>query len=129
MSSLGMYTHARDPVTTEWDDIQRKLGNVPPLEEAAPSAAEVKLTEAVRVAEEYSQTEAAAADAEAHGEDAELELLREKRLHELRISGRFGTLVEIAKEEFVPEVNQAGDGVGVVVFLFKKGQYASSYMH
>jgi len=25
-------------------------------------------------------------------------------------------------------VNQAGDGIGVVVFLFKKGHYPSSYM-
>ena len=31
-------------------------------------------------------------------------------------------------DEFVAEVNQAGDGVGVVLLLFKKGHYGSSYM-
>ena len=127
-SLLGLNTHARDPVTTEWDDIQRKLGNLPPLEEPAPSAAEEKLAEAVRVAEQYGRSEAAAADDEPSGEAAELAQLRAKRLEELKRSGRFGSLIAITHAQFVSEVNHAEEGVGVVVFLFKKGHYASAYM-
>mmetsp|Transcript_36014 Transcript_36014/g.84108 ORF Transcript_36014/g.84108 Transcript_36014/m.84108 type:complete len:159 (-) Transcript_36014:218-694(-) len=43
-------------------------------------------------------------------------------------AGRYGSVIEIARAGFIPQVNQAGEGVGVVVFLFKKGHYASSYM-
>eukprot|EP00966_Prymnesium_polylepis_P227775 5270907-Prymnesium_polylepis.1 len=40
MSLLGMNAKARDPVTTEWDDIQRRLGNLPPLEQDEAAAEE-----------------------------------------------------------------------------------------
>jgi hypothetical protein len=128
MSLLGLQTHSRNPTTTEWDDAQRRIGNLPPLEEPAPSAAEEKLADAVRVAERYGRSEAAAADDEPSGEAAELAQLRAKRLEELQRAGRFGSLVSITHAQFVAEVNHAAEDVGVVVFLFKKGHYASAYM-
>ena len=36
MSTLTQYTKERDRATTEWDDIQRRIGNLPALE--APPA-------------------------------------------------------------------------------------------
>jgi len=119
MSLLGLYTHARDPVTTEWDDIQRRLGNLPPLEqpEAPEAADDAGAGPLVPSTSDASEREA----------DEELAALRTRRLNELK-QGRFGSLIEIKRDRFVSEVNQAGDGIGVVVFLFKKGHYPSSYM-
>ena len=144
MSLLGMYSMERERTTTEWDDIQRKLGNLPPLEPRpgelqsqaedladqlgvfAPDKAAV---EAVGVAVDAACESGGAGQRE--DDEEELARLRERRKEELKrelAEGPFGTVADITREQFVPEVNQAGDGVGVVVFLCKKGHYPSSYM-
>jgi len=124
-SALGLYTQERNPVTTEWDDIHRRLGNLPPLEgaAAAPSAAPPDVPVEASLG---SGGETAAED------EAELEALRAARLAELKAGtaadGAFGAIVDIKHADFCEQVNRAGEGVGVVVFLYKKGHYASSYM-
>ena len=118
------------PVTTEWDDALRRHGIIPPLEEdaAAPSADEPQ-----PVAPTSASASSAPADAEDDegDEDSELARLRAERLAELKgsgvASGRFGTVQTLKRDDYMAEVNQAGEGVGVVVFLFKPRHYLSAY--
>nr|CAD7392404.1 unnamed protein product [Timema cristinae] len=49
---------------------------------------------------------------------------RDRRIAEMRaaaIKARYGALEEISAEDYVREVNQAGDGVWVVLHLYKQG--------
>lgn len=49
---------------------------------------------------------------------------RNKRLAEMRAfaaKAKYGTLSEITAQEYVQEVNRAGDGVWVVLHLYKPG--------
>lgn len=64
-------------------------------------------------------------------DDEELIQIRARRLEQLKaeaVHGQFGTVELITAADFVPHVNNAGEGVPVVVFLFKPRHYASSYM-
>ncbi|KAL1498476.1 hypothetical protein AB1Y20_013801 [Prymnesium parvum] len=125
MSLLGLHTQERRPTTTEWDDIHRRLGNLPPLHAAAPEAdAAVGAEEAGPLPLEERREDCA-------DEDAELQQLRALRLRELKreaLAHRYGTVELISAAEFVPQVNHAGEGVAVVVFLFKPRHYPSNYM-
>jgi len=38
-----------------------------------------------------------------------------------QMNARFGSVVEISKPDWVREVNKAGDGVWVVVHVYKQG--------
>ena len=133
----------RERTTTEWDDWQRRLGNLPPLE---PRPGELQaqaeeLAETLGVYEPEKQAAATVKEAvevacgsntgEREEEAAELARLRTIRLNEIQREhreGPYGTVALITRDDFVSEVNHAGDGVGVVVFLYKKGHYASNYM-
>ena len=120
MSLLGLNPVPREPVTSEWEDIHRSLGNLPPLE-ALPSAAAAS-----------SEVPSPAGDA-AREEDEELVRLRAQRLDELKASGtsgvpRFGVVARLSRADYTREVNEAGEGVAVVVLLAKAhGHYLSSY--
>ena len=49
---------------------------------------------------------------------------RRKRLAELKLlqeKAKFGSVLEISAVDYVKEVNQAGEGVWVVLHLFKTG--------
>lgn len=128
--STNIGTTSRDQVTTEWDDIQRRLGNLPSLVEQAVAV------EAAADAPAALSASAVSVDAEQSAEDddddeaAELQRLRCERLDELmgRKPARFGSVVPLLRTEYVKEVNQAPEGVGVVVFLHKPRHYLSSYM-
>ena len=127
MSLLGQYrTPQGGTVSSEWEDIHRALGTLPGKdEEPAP--------EPWKPADDAPAGPSTAAEVDAAddgGDDdaAELARLRARRLDELKRRQRFGGVEQIAHDEFVAEVNQAGDGVGVVLLLFKKGHYGSSYM-
>jgi hypothetical protein len=131
-SLLPTYSQSRNPVTTEWDDIQRRIGNLPELEVLAPAPAWE--SEEVVNQQVHDRLGAVHADGAGCSEDASadndvLEGLRVKRLQEIKGEvGRFGSILGITNAEFVSEVNHAGEGVGVVVFLFKQRHYHSQYM-
>ena len=132
-STLGMNNVSREPVTTQWDDIQRGLGNLPPLETATPASAgeEAEPTPAAEALAAVQASEQRGTRAEE--EDAEVARLRAKRLDELKGKSpgeaRFGSVKPLEVADYTKEVNEAGDGVPVVVFLSKaKGHYMSSYM-
>lgn len=128
-------TTARDSTTTDWDDIQRRLGNLPPLVEqalaveaavASPASAQFPASQACTSSEDTRGS----GDASDDDEGAELARIRAERLDELkgRKPTRYGTILPISRADYVQEVNQAPEGVGVVVFLFKRRHYLSSYM-
>ena len=56
------------------------------------------------------------------------EQYRQKRLAELKAtqrSARFGDVLEITAQDYIQEVNKAGDGVWVVLHLYKQGLVTS----
>ena len=127
MSLLGQYrTPQGGTVSSEWEDIHRALGNLPGKDEE-PAPEPWKPAEDAP-AGPSTAAEVDAADDGGDNDAAELARLRARRLDELKRRQRFGGVEQIAHDEFVAEVNQAGDGVGVVLLLFKKGHYGSSYM-
>ena len=153
MSTLGLHGVSREPVTTEWDDAQRRIGNLPPLESSAgeeehmtalQTAAELPMEKKPSVVDAASSKEngeedgvarlQAEADEDAqHQDQEELNRLRMQRLDELKgnrqAEVRFGAVAPLTHADYKREVCEAGNGVGVVVFLSKaKGHYLSSYM-
>jgi len=122
-SALGLNaTQFGGPVTTEWDDTLRKHGIIPPLEPDEP--VEEAPAEAPAPPPPSSSTE------EEESEEAELVRLRAERLAEMKTGqsgGRFGSVQPLSHADYVAEVNQAGEGVGVVVFLFTARHYMSAY--
>lgn len=114
--------------TTQWEDIQRKMGNLPPAEKVWKPAAWSAKEELPRgLAALVGNSAAAAADADAvadlEGEfddDRFLEEYRVKRLAELREKeekaaaaalGKRGIVATISKEEYVSKVTRASAGV------------------
>ncbi|KAJ4980890.1 hypothetical protein NE237_031727 [Protea cynaroides] len=117
--------------STQWDDIQRKLGNLP------PKPAPFKPPSFIPTQDEDSKpknkvwidekTEEELEDLEDDADlddDRFLEEYRKKRLAEMREAvrvARFGSVIPISGSDFVREVSQAPPDVWVVVFLFKEG--------
>ncbi|XP_058115619.1 uncharacterized protein LOC131258363 isoform X1 [Magnolia sinica] len=117
--------------STQWDDIQRKLGNLPP--KPAPfkpppfSPSQDDSSKSKDKAWIDDKTEEELEDLEDDrdlDDDRFLEEYRKKRLAEMREAVRvskFGSMVPIAGADFVREVSQAPPDVWVVVFLHKEG--------
>lgn len=109
--------------TTQWQDIQAKLGNYEKKEKPkkaayVPEKEEVKDKEWLdtKDQEELEEMEDEFAD------DRFMEEYRQKRITELRTAlaqPRFGSLQEIRRNEFVAQVTNAGEDVWVVVLLYK----------
>ena len=149
---VSLHGVSREPVTTEWDDAQRRIGNLPPLESSAgeeehmsalQTAAELPMekkpsVDAAASKENGEEDGVARLQAEAdedaqHQDQEELNRLRMQRLDELKgnrqAEVRFGAVAPLTHADYKREVCEAGNGVGVVVFLSKaKGHYLSSYM-
>ncbi|XP_073061025.1 uncharacterized protein [Primulina eburnea] len=115
--------------STQWDDIQRKLGNLPPksppFKPPAFAPAEDEDSKPKDKAWIDEKTEEELEDLEDDLEDDRfLQEYRKKRLFEMRESAkivRFGSVLPISGSDFVREVSQAPPEVWVVVMLFKDG--------
>lgn len=145
-------SYRKDPSeTTEWDDIQRKLGNLPPLpEKAAPPPvddAEIDDESALRVVlDSHTVEELAEVDDDEFADDRFFEEYRAKRIAELRgkeAAERFGEVCllvhaavrsvcdrcvwcvqvyPLTKPEFLKEVTEASkDGTWILILLFQAG--------
>ncbi|KAE8656335.1 54S ribosomal protein L23 [Hibiscus syriacus] len=115
--------------STQWDDIQRKLGNLPPKPpafkpppfEPAPdpdSAPKDKSWIDQKTEEELQDLEDDLDD------DRFLEEYRKKRLADMRKAAKvskYGSVMQISGSDFVREVSQAPQNVWVVVLLYKEG--------
>lgn len=117
------------PVSTEWDDALRRHGIIPPLEDPVLDAEPEDASPAAAAAAKPSPSADGGADDE--DADAELDRLRAERLEAIKgesgRSGEFGLVLPLTRDDYTAEVNQAGEGVGVVVFLFKPRHYVSAY--
>ncbi|TNN33823.1 Phosducin-like protein 3 [Liparis tanakae] len=82
---------------TEWNDILRKKGILPPKEEPKDDEDEQLALQQQSVGEGPTERDAT----------------QKKNV--------FGELVEISGQDYVKEVNQAGDGIWVVLHLYKPG--------
>mmetsp|Transcript_15795 Transcript_15795/g.34244 ORF Transcript_15795/g.34244 Transcript_15795/m.34244 type:complete len:254 (-) Transcript_15795:171-932(-) len=119
------------PETTEWDDIQRKLGNLPSLpEQPKPAPFEPKAEVSKNASWIESQSEQALEELEddkAIEDDRFLEEYRRKRLAELKNTTQlphFGSVELIKATDFVREVTHAGQDQFVLVQLYKDGHPA-----
>uniref|UniRef100_A0A0P4WGB6 Phosducin domain-containing protein n=1 Tax=Scylla olivacea TaxID=85551 RepID=A0A0P4WGB6_SCYOL len=115
---------------TEWNDILRQKGILPPKE---PEVTEEMLTEMI----EQTIQEKQSADArlgklnleeldELEDDEDEAILLeyRKKRLAEMKAeieASKFGEVLEITAQDYVEKVNKAGPGVWVFLHLYKQG--------
>ncbi|KAG8384938.1 hypothetical protein BUALT_Bualt04G0170200 [Buddleja alternifolia] len=115
--------------STQWDDIQRKLGNLPekppPFKPAPFAPAEDEDSKPKDKAWIDEKTEEELEDLEDDlDDDRFLEDYRKKRLAEMREAvkiARFGSVNPISGSDFVREVSQAPQDVWVVVLLYKDG--------
>ncbi|GAB4820253.1 hypothetical protein N2152v2_007299 [Parachlorella kessleri] len=110
--------------STQWEDLQRKQGNLAPAEPVwkpdAYKAEEVERKDKQwldsKEADELDELEDEFAD------DRAMEEYRRKRMEELRKGTelpKFGALEQIRGTEFVEKVTNAGQGVWVVCLLYK----------
>ncbi|GAB2279912.1 hypothetical protein Dimus_014547 [Dionaea muscipula] len=115
--------------STQWDDIQRKLGNLPPKPPAfkppafAPSEDVGSKPKDKSWIDSKTEEELEELDDDIN-DDRFLEEYRKKRLAEMRQVAqvvRFGYVIPISGSDFVREVSQASSEVWVVVILYKDG--------
>ncbi|KAK9837828.1 hypothetical protein WJX74_005890 [Apatococcus lobatus] len=110
--------------STQWEDIQRRLGNFAPADPVhkpdpfAPAAEEEHNKGWLdnKSPEELEDLE------DETGDDTFLDQYRQQRLQELKTASAslsFGNLREIQRSEWLAEVTNAGTEVWVVVHLFK----------
>lgn len=119
----------QDPnADTEWNDILRKKGILPPKETPAEEEEEEQLHQAQSVVKTYESMtlEELEENEDEFGEEDELamEMYRQKRLAEWKanqLKNRFVEVSEISGQDYVQEVNKAGAGIWVVLHLYKPG--------
>eukprot|EP00045_Choanoeca_perplexa_P002314 m.23895 g.23895 ORF g.23895 m.23895 type:complete len:238 (+) comp11445_c0_seq1:41-754(+) len=115
---------------TQWNDILRSKGILPPKEPEVTeddlaamvdeAAAKVLRAADGRPLEDMSLGELD--ELEDEEEERILQEMREKRLAEMKAqaaASKFGHIINITAAEYTKEINQAGPGVWVVVFLYK----------
>lgn len=115
--------------TTEWEDLQRKYGNLPPKppvfkpDPFAPAQDEDSKPKDKSWID--NKTEEELEDLEDDlDDDRFLEEYRRKRLSEMKQMvkiAKFGSVIPISGSDFVREVSQAPSDVWVVVILYKDG--------
>lgn len=117
--------------STQWDDIQRKLGNLPEKPPAfkpppfTPASDQDSIPKDKSFIDSKTEEELEFLEDDLDlDDDRFLQEYRKKRLTEMREATkivRFGSVVPISGSDFVREVSQAGPDVWVVVLLFKDG--------
>ncbi|KAH7845257.1 hypothetical protein Vadar_000107 [Vaccinium darrowii] len=117
--------------STQWDDIQRKLGNLPPKPPTFKPPPFTPSEDQDSKPKDKSwidhKTEDQLEDLEDDpdlDDDRFLQEYRKKRLAEMREVAkvqRYGSVIPISGSDFVREVSQAPEDVWVVVVLYKDG--------
>ncbi|XP_033741403.1 phosducin-like protein 3 [Pecten maximus] len=123
----------QDPnADTEWNDILRAKGIIPEKEQ------EVTEDDVVHMLEQTIQDKARGKDLcdmslqelEDKEDDIDeeeeriFEAYRRQRMAEMKAAAakaKFGSVLEITKEDWVREINKAGDGIWVVLHVYKPG--------
>lgn len=116
---------------TEWNDILRSKGILPPKEKEITEDEIVNMVEQT-IKEKQSKGEKSLDDCtldeldELEDEEDERVILeyRNKRMAEIKAlmeKARYGSVQEISGQDYVNEVNKAGEGVWVILHLYKTG--------
>ncbi|XP_063607838.1 phosducin-like protein 3 [Penaeus indicus] len=115
---------------TEWNDILRKKGILPPKE---PEVTEEALAEMLeQTIQEKQSSEARLGklsldeldELEDDEDEAILLEFRRRRIEELKAqaqANKFGEVLEINAQDYVEKVNNAGSGIWVILHLYKQG--------
>ncbi|XP_055558958.1 phosducin-like protein 3 [Falco biarmicus] len=132
-SGPGPAGRMQDPnKDTEWNDILRKKGILPPkenLEEQERAKEEEQLAilqkSLVKTYEDMTLEELEENEDEFNEEDEKaIEMYRQQRLAEMKaaqMKNKFGEVLEISGKDYVQEVTKAGKGIWVVLHLYKQG--------
>ncbi|XP_058219556.1 uncharacterized protein LOC131330076 isoform X1 [Rhododendron vialii] len=117
--------------STQWDDIQRKLGNLPPKPPPfkpppfTPSEGQDSKPKDKSWIDDKTEDQLEDLEDDTNlDDDRFLEEYRKKRLAEMREVAkvrRYGSVIPISGSDFVREVSQAPEDVWVVVILYKDG--------
>jgi hypothetical protein len=120
-------------VTTEWEDIQVKMGNYIATEKDPSNDLLEKLI--IEEVESYDPLEKKNIDELKELEDDEddevLKQYKEKRLQEMKdyaSKPKFGKLIEIRKQDYIAEVTNAPKDVYVVIHLYQTYIEASNIL-
>ncbi|XP_028721585.1 phosducin-like protein 3 [Peromyscus maniculatus bairdii] len=124
----------QDPnADTEWNDILRKKGILPPkeslkeLEKEEAEKEEQRLLQqsVVKTYEDMTLEELEENEDEFNEEDERaIEMYRQQRLAEWKatqLKNKFGEVLEISGKDYVQEVTRAGEGLWVILHLYKQG--------
>lgn len=116
---------------TEWNDVLRKKGIIPQKEkeiEITEEQIQEMVDEAVRKQMGGKTLDEMDLDELDEFEDEEDERvfaeIRAKRIAEMKAAAalaKFGSVLEISGQEYIQEVNKAGDGIWVILHLYKQG--------
>ncbi|CAN8196473.1 unnamed protein product [Coccothraustes coccothraustes] len=117
---------------TEWNDILRKKGILPPkenLEEQERAKEEEQFAilqkSLVKTYEDMTLEELEENEDEFNEEDERaIEMYRQQRLAEMKaaqMKNKFGEVLEISGKDYVQEVTKAGKGIWVILHLYKQG--------
>jgi len=117
---------------TEWNDALRRQGILPPKQKPEKEITEDEIRSMIDATVE-EKTGATKLDKlsldeldelEDDEEEAILLQYREKRMQQIKAElakSQFGEVIEITAQNYVQEVNKAGEGVWVVLHLYKQG--------
>ncbi|XP_072204815.1 phosducin-like protein 3 [Excalfactoria chinensis] len=117
---------------TEWNDILRKKGILPPKEnreeqERAKEEEQFEILQKslVKTYEDMTLEELEENEDEFNEEDEKaIEMYRQQRLAEIKaaqMKNKYGEVLEISGKDYVQEVTKAGKGIWVVLHLYKQG--------
>ncbi|XP_019385063.1 PREDICTED: phosducin-like protein 3 isoform X2 [Crocodylus porosus] len=118
---------------TEWNDILRKKGILPPKEklkeqEQAKEEEELRILQQqsiVKTYEDMTLEELEDNEDEFNEEDERaIEMYRQQRLAEWKatqVKNKFGELLEISGQDYIQEVTKAGKDIWVILHLYKQG--------
>ncbi|RUS25931.1 thioredoxin-like protein [Jimgerdemannia flammicorona] len=107
---------------TEWNDILRARGIIPPKDEVTEAQIEQMVDEAIaaRIAKENSLEEKTLDELDELEDEEDDRVVQEYRMEEMRAMAakeKFGDLVQINKPDFVREVTEASKECCIVVHL------------
>lgn len=121
----------QDPnADTEWNDILRRKGILPPKEkpneEAEEEAEQILQQQSVVKTYEDMTLEELDENEDEFGEEDEraIELYRQQRMAEfqaLQLKNQFGEVMEISGQDYIQEVTKAGERLWVILHLYKQG--------
>ncbi|KAK4873057.1 hypothetical protein RN001_015086 [Aquatica leii] len=117
---------------TEWNDILRSKGILPQKEKELTEDDIVSMVErtieqkqASTKIKDLGEMNLDELDELEDSEDEEiLQEYRQRRIAEMKAlveKSKFGTVIEISAQDYVEEINKAGEGIWVVLHLYKQG--------